>query len=96
MTNVKQPIADGTFTEAELLDQNLKNAKQALQVMEDLDKISTPLEVSIYMAGQRSTYRNNAYRTMVANMDKDTKKELSQFIKTNDPKLMERLFGRKK
>ena len=76
-------VMQGEFSEQELLAQNVKNAKQALRVMEDLDKIKTPLECSMYMAGNKSTYRNQAYRLMVTEMDTKTKKGLEQFIKEN-------------
>jgi hypothetical protein len=76
----------GEFSEQELLAQNVKNAIQARKVMSDLDKIQTPLECTIYMAGNKSTYRNDAYRKWLSKMDTDTKKELDKFIKENKEK----------
>lgn len=79
----------GEFTEQELMAANVKNAEQALRVMADLDKIKTPLEVTMYMAGNRSTYRNDAYRKMVSDMDIKTKEELKKFLKENKTKTLD-------
>jgi len=76
-------VFKGEFTEQELLAQNVRNAQTALNVMKDLDKIKTPLECSIYMAGNKSTYRNQAYRIMVTQMDNETKESLKKFLKEN-------------
>lgn len=84
----------GEFTEQELLAQNVKNAQQALKVMQDLDKIKTPLEVTIYMAGNKSTYRNDAFRKMISDMDVETKNQLQNFIKNKNLKVMDKLFKR--
>jgi len=78
--------AQGEFSAQELMSQNLKNAKQALMVMTDLDKIKTPLETTMYMAGNKSTYRNQAYREMIVEMDMKTKEGLNQFIKEHKEK----------
>lgn len=78
--------ANAEFSAQELMDQNLKNAIQALQVMKDLDKIKTPIEATLYMAGNKSTYRNEAYRQWLTKMDTETKNELSKFIKKHNEK----------
>jgi len=79
----EKTVFKGEFSEQELLAQNVRNANVALGVMKDLDKIKTPLEVTIYMAGNKSTYRNSAYRVMVTQMDNETKESLQKFIKEN-------------
>jgi len=92
---MKKPVNTGSeFTEQELMASNLKNAKQALQTMEDLDKIKVPLECTMYMAGNRSTYRNQEYRKMVSDMDIKTKDELKKFIKDKNVTVMDKLFKR--
>jgi len=92
--NKNPQIAAGEWTEQELLAANVKNAQQALRVMEDLDKIKTPLEVTMYMAGNKSTYRNDEFRRMITDMDMETKKELKQFIKNKNVKVMDKIFKR--
>jgi len=79
----EKTVFKGEFSEQELLAQNVRNAKEALGVMAELDKVKTPLECTIYMAGNKSTYRNKAYRIMVTKMDEDTKEGLQKFIKEN-------------
>jgi len=92
--NNNPQIAAGEWTEQELLAANVKNAQKALRVMEDLDKIKTPLEVTMYMAGNKSTYRNDEFRRMISDMDMETKKELKQFIKNKNVKVMDKIFKR--
>lgn len=92
---MRKPVETGTeMTEQELIAANVRNAKQALRVMEDLDKIKIPLESTIYMAGNRSTYRNHEYRKMLSEMDIKTKEELQKFIKDKNVKVMDKIFKR--
>ena len=58
-------IKESEWTEQELIAANVRNANKALKVMEDLDKIKTPIEATLYMAGNKSTYRNDEFRKMI-------------------------------
>lgn len=92
----KNKINAGEWTEQELIAANVKNAQKALKVMEDLDKIKTPLEATLYMAGNKSTYRNDEFRKMISEMDLETKSQLKLFIKDKNVNLMDKLFKSKK
>lgn len=84
-------VTQGQWTEQELMAANVKNAEQALSVMKQLDKIKTPLEVTMYMAGNKSMYRNDAFRVWVGKMDLEQRSELEKFIRKIKQKNYENL-----
>lgn len=75
-------VLDGKFEEENLKANQVIVAEKQLHVMEELDKIKTPIECTIYQE-KRWTYRNDAYRKFVSEMDKRGKEELMKFIKEN-------------
>jgi hypothetical protein len=76
-------IAEGPFQNQTLTAAQVAEMERDLQVMEDLDKIHYPMEVTLYGAGNRWFYRNDAWRQHMSNMDIVQKEQTRELIKKN-------------
>ena len=85
MTDKKKPnfpnlgIPQGETEHLTISESEMAQLKRDRQVMEDLDKLDYPMECKMY--GQQVwTYRNDAYREFVNNMDTKAKEKMDKMI----------------
>jgi hypothetical protein len=75
-------IPQGETKHLEISETEMLQLKKDRAAMESMDKIDYPIECKMY--GQNVwTYRNDAYRKFVVNMDTTAKEKMDKMIQTN-------------